>query len=515
MPATTLEPGLAEARALHRAGDLDAAEAAYRSVLDRQPADPAASSSLGELLLAKGQTAEAIRHLQVPAALHNPTAQALSNLGFAHLRNGSHEFGLEPLRTAAALEPDNWRIRSNLGQIYLKMDNHREALAQFESAHRLNPEAMEVRLHLAGAVAGLGDFARARALIEPCLNDPRYATGAIGMLVREGKQTAERNELPRIMRALATATEPMALRNLHFAAAKTHLDLGDADQAFAHFRMARAQPDRHFKRDTFARGLQQARTLAGMSRDTTGEPEAAPIFIVGMPRCGSSLTEQILSGHAGLHGAGERQYIPTIAKRLGFGSADPDGYAEAIRRLPPDALPQIAAGYRSLMQTAGAGQGGRTIDKFLHNFMQIGLINLLFPNAQIIHCRRQPLDCCLSIYTSPLIQGHEYADDLATLGWYYRQYEAQMAFWEAQYPDAILNVDYEATVADIEGSARRITAFLGLDWDPAVLDFVANERGVSTASRWQVRQPLYSSSVNRWQKYREHLQPLIQALGET
>lgn len=506
---------LARANALHRDGKLSEAEPLYRALIAAYPDDPAVCAGLGELLLQLKRYPEAIGLLEIPARARRADAEALNNLGYAHFLNGTYEFGLQPLLRANELRPGNWRILKNLGENYLKMDNQREAARHLEAAFQLSPSAPGLRLTLANALGGLGDFDKARPLYEQCLEDKLERAGALGGLVRQGKQTPAQNFLPQIEEGLREAEHPEAVRVLHYAAAKTFLDLEDGDAAFDHLKAAKAQRESRFSREHFANLIVKSKSIAALGReDFTTRDTLAPVFIVGMPRCGSSLTEQVLSGHPALFGAGERQFIPNIAKRLGFGGPDPQAYAAAILRLPHDALPAIAAGYRSLIETVGSGEL-RTIDKFLHNFLHIGLIKLLFPDAQIIHCKRQALDCCMSIYMSPFGDGHAYADDLADLGWYYRRYEELMDFWSERFASSILTVHYEDTVADLEASARRIIGFLGLDWDPAVLKFQENERGVSTASKWQVRQPLYRSSVDRWKPYERHLRPLIDALDES
>ncbi|HEY8596358.1 MAG TPA: sulfotransferase [Devosiaceae bacterium] len=504
---------LARANALHRAGQLDEAEQLYRTLVASRPDDPAVCAGLGELLIERKRYPEAITFLEVPTRSGKPSAEALNNLGYAHFLNGTYEFGLDHLLKAAKKQPGNWRILLNVGQTYLKMDNHREAVGFLERAYRIHPGAPGLRLNLARAIGDLGDFDKARHLYEQCLKDPDERAGALGGLVRLGKQTRSDNLLAQIEGALGETTRPAALRTLHYAAAKCYLDMQDGDAGFDHLKAAKAHSATAFSKDHFANTIAQSKAIADLaSEDFTPGEAPAPAFIVGMPRSGSTLTEQVLSSHPALFGAGERRYIANIADRLGFGRTDPRAYAAAITRLPPDALPAIAKGYRSLVAAVGS-DGQRTLDKFLHNFLHIGLIKLLFPDAQIIHCKRQALDCCLSIYMSPFGEGHGYANDLADLGWYYRQYEALMEFWSVRFAKSILTVNYEDTVADLEGSARRMTDFLGLEWDEAVLRFRENERGVSTASKWQVRQPLYRTSVDRWKPYEKQLQPLIEALG--
>jgi Flp pilus assembly protein TadD len=513
-PRAGRKAALARATALHRAGRLDEAEPLYRELAKARPDDPAISAGLGELLLEQKRFPEAIGFLEVPTRAKKPSADALNNLGYAHFLNGTYEFGLPFLEQAAKLQPDNWRVLINLGQNCHKMGDQQQAAIHLREAYRLNPTAPGLRLMLANALGDLGDFDAARALYEQCMDNANDRAGALGGLVRLGKQTLDDNRLTEIEAGLREAEQPEVLRILHYAAAKTFLDLRDGDEGFGHLKAAKANSATSFSRDQFANNIAQSKAIAQLAHEDFAEDGSpAPIFIVGMPRSGSTLTEQILSSHPALFGAGERQFIPNIAKRLGFGWTDPKTYLAAFGRLPPDALPAIADGYRSLIATTGS-RGLRTVDKFLHNFLHVALIKILFPDARIIHCKRQALDCCMSIYMSPFGEGHSYANDLADLGWYYRRYEELMDFWQERFAQSILTVNYEDTVANLEVSARRMTDFLGLEWEPTVLRFNENERAVSTASKWQVRQPLYRTSVDRWKPYERHLFPLIDALAE-
>ena len=232
-----------------------------------------------------------------------------------------------------------------------------------------------------------------------------------------------------------------------------------------------------------------------------------------MPRSGTTLTEQIIASHPRAAGAGEIGVVRKVAVSLGFGGTDEKAFARSVNALKAKETTHLArqclAGLERFSKSAA-----RITDKLPHNFEVLGLVALLFPNAKIVHCRRNPLDTCVSCFLSPLKEGHAYAQDLKALGEYYREYASLMDYWREALPLPILDVDYEALVADTEAQARRLIDFIGLEWNPACLDFQASERAVHTISAAQVREPIYRTSVERWRRYEKHLGPLCQGLGD-
>jgi hypothetical protein len=236
-----------------------------------------------------------------------------------------------------------------------------------------------------------------------------------------------------------------------------------------------------------------------------------PVFIVGMPRSGTSLVEQILSCHPQVHAAGELREISRLAKDLGlnFEDTDPD---VSDSMLDGDRFTAASEGHLQSLR-ARAGDATRVTDKMPYNMVNLGLISLLFAGARVIHCRRDPLDSCVSCYFVNFERGNFHTFDLRHMGLYYRRYERLMTHWRNVLDLAMLDVSYEAHVEDPEGTCREILAFLDLDWDPACLRFHASKRYVKTASRDQVNKPIYRSSVGRWRNYEKHLGPLKEALG--
>jgi hypothetical protein len=231
-----------------------------------------------------------------------------------------------------------------------------------------------------------------------------------------------------------------------------------------------------------------------------------PIFVLGMPRSGTTLVEQILASHPQVHGAGELRALQRLVDGLG-------DYPAAATRLAPAELARLGESYLAQIRPLAGGRA-HLVDKMPANFLHAGLIHLMLPGARIVHCRRDPVDTCLSCYTKLFSGEQMFAYDLRELGLFHRAYQTLMAHWRAVLPpDRFIEVDYEAVVENLEGEARRLVAFLGLPWDEACLGFHKTERPVRTASVNQVRQPIYRTSAGRWKAHAAHLEPLLSALG--
>lgn len=238
-------------------------------------------------------------------------------------------------------------------------------------------------------------------------------------------------------------------------------------------------------------------------------PSSVPVFIVGMPRSGTTLTEQIIASHPDAAGAGELKAFADLLNLHATIDADMGRVT-----LPSDAgAGRIVEGYLAAL-TEEREDALRVTDKMPFNFLNLGMIQLLFPNATIIHCRRDPMDICLSCFCQNFTDGMAFSLRLETLGFYYRLYDDLMRHWRAVLPNPILEVDYERVTGQPEEVIRQIIDFCGLPWDDSCLAPHETRRQVNTASIWQVRQPIYRSSVAKWKKYERHLGPLKAALGD-
>ncbi len=320
------------------------------------------------------------------------------------------------------------------------------------------------------------------------------------------------------------ALDPQALSTiqrifLHFGLGKAYADLGRQD-AFRHLLEAnRLQRQRITYDEGATLGLLQ-RAADAFNADLMnakaglGDHSKVPIFIVGMPRSGSTLVEQVLASHPQMFGADEITAFQNVASNLeGPQGRQKWGTSESLASMTGEQLRWVGTQYVRHIRTM-APNAERITNKALGNFLLVGLIHLTLPKARVIHVQRDPIDTCVSCFSKWFVNLHHYAYDLAELGRYYRGYEALMEHWRRVLPKGVmLDVRYENLIDDFEPQARRLVAHCGLDWDPHCLDFHRTERTVKTASAAQVRQPIYRSSVGRWLDFREFLQPLLDALG--
>jgi tetratricopeptide (TPR) repeat protein len=347
---------------------------------------------------------------------------------------------------------------------------------------------------------------------------PHAMISLYGKLSRDAGKLEEAASLLEGIQVSGTATEN-AQRDLHFALGDLRDHLGHYDQAFDHFAAGNALRRTDYDPQSIADKTERiiaffsAERLAALPRAEARPelPSDLPVFIVGTPRSGTSLVEQILSCHPEVQAAGELRDMMRRAEDLGlrFQDADPDA---SDSRLDGERLTAASETYLQGLRARAEG-ATRVTDKMPYNFERLGLISLMFAGARVIHCRRDPLDSCLSCYFQNFTRGNFQTFDLRHLGLYHRQYERLMAHWRATLDLAILDVSYEAHVENPEETCREILDFLELDWDPACLQFHESKRYVKTASRDQVRKPIYQSSVGRWRNYEAHLQPLKDALG--
>jgi hypothetical protein len=305
---------------------------------------------------------------------------------------------------------------------------------------------------------------------------------------------------------------------LHFALGQAHADIGSHVRSFYHLIEGNSLRRRSIVYD-------EARTLGWFDRIRStftadlvnglsgrGNPSPVPIFIVGMMRSGTSLMEQMLACHPDVFGAGELRTLPGLVETLSGTSRDPNAFPELVRSLPGEQFHQLGSDYLAAVTRLTGKQ--RITDKLPGNFAFAGLIHMAMPNARIIHMKRDPIDTCLSCFSLLFTENHPYCYDLRELGRYYRAYDAVMGHWRQVLPSRVmLEVHYEDLVGDAENQLRRVLAHCGLEWNDACLDFHDVDRPVRTASAFQVRQPIYRTSIGRWRPYEKLLRPLIEELG--
>jgi tetratricopeptide (TPR) repeat protein len=507
-------PGFAEAHsnlgnALRGLGQLDAAAASYGRALALDPAFAGAYSNLGDVLRDLGRLAEAAascrRAIELQpdlAGAHNSLGNALSDLGqFAEAAAG--------YRRAVALRHDFAEAHINLGLVLRQQGSTAEAEACCGTALEMNPNSAPAVVLQAELQADHGRFAEAEeSFTRAAAMDPELPEARAG-IAHLRKMT--RNDVPWAAEAQRIAGQRLAPRRevyLRFALGKYFDDVKDFDNAFMNFRRAHEVAKSYssaYDRRQLTRAVDE---LIQFYDDPWAvripvDPGASerPVFIVGMPRSGTTLAEQILASHPAIFGAGELAFWSTVpaahqspahgaAAAAGIAADPAADYLRLLKGLSPDAL--------------------RVIDKMPANFLRLGLIHEALPNARIIHMRRNPIDTCLSIYFQHFKTGHSYANDLDDLAHYYGEYLRLMKHWNTRLPEgAILEVSYEDLVEDQETWSRTMLRFIGVPWDPRCIDFHRTSRSVMTASKWQVRQKMNRASIERWRNYEEFIAPLL------
>ena len=515
---TPLQQELAEAEALLRSRRLGEAEAAFRAILDRFPEHWAALAGLGRVAMEAKDPPAAVG-LLVRALSKRPRDPALLNsLGFALIAANRPREAMEKLERALKLRPAFPEALCNLARALRQLGRGEEALALYHRCDAVLPGFAAARLGRCRTLLELGRAEEAVSALRSALREDPRSAAAYTLLARAHKFRPEDPEPEAVERLLQDAGLRVSDRiQLTFAAAKMADDLGDYDRAMSRLkeanrmRTAVAAPDYYRKKvDAIVRVFTKAFFA---ERAGWGHRSELPIFIVGMPRSGTTLTEQILASHPMVFGAGELETLTHLAADLRKEAGVEERYPELARRIGPDLAERFGARYVEEV-AALAPEAARITDKMPHNYERLGLIALLLPNARVIHCRRDPRDTCVSCYMHQFQDQHAYNRDLRALGLYYRQYERLMAHWREVLPRPPLEIQYEALVADLEGHTRRILEHCGLPWDDRCLAFHETRRSVVTPSTWQVRQPLYSGSIGRWRRYERHLGPLLTALAE-
>ena len=513
----------------------------YRRLLRRHPAIPIAHNSLGNLLQERDQWQEAIACYKAALTHDSRYTSAYFNLGRALLHVNDLVRAEHALRQAAALAPNDAQVRSRLARALVELGRQDEAMVETRRSLELEPDSTEIHNDAGVVHSTIGDFDTAREHYRAALAlDPGFAKAALN-LAKSKRFTAGHDEDEDRIRAAVEhgAKDAGTQRDLHLALGKVHDDRGEWETAFAHYERA----NRPF---TEAAVRQVDDSLALMdrmravfdadwfgTRPPAAEADPTPVFIVGMPRSGTTLVEQCLAAHPAVHGAGELSAVLRLATEaaadagarvdlLGTGvmsmkAASHSGaaapYPECVHALPAARIAALGKRYLDHLRTL-APKAARVTDKLPGNYLHLGFIATILPGAKIIHCRRDPLDNGVSLYFTDFMVGHEYSNDLHAIGRQIRGMRTLMAHWEAVLAGRLLTLDYEALVADPESLTRAMVSHAGLEWDDACLRPHEVARTVRTASAWQVRQPVYRRSAGRAQGYKRFLGPLREALGE-
>lgn len=515
--AVELRPDFAEAqqnlgKTLLRLGRYEEALESCRKAVNLAPDSPQAHNSLGNILARLGQFADAIASLRRCIALQPQFAEAHANLANALRSTGRLDEAVAEYRLALRIKPELVEVYAELATSLRLLRSTAEAEATCHQALQIAPGAAAVLVVLAELRSDAGRFAAAEDYFKRALAADPQSVEALAGMARIRRMTGADSAWLRAARNLEqTRLSPQRELILRYAMGKYCDDVADFPAAFANYQRANLLAKRSAPKHDRAH-LQRAidwiirsQDAAWLRQRSTAAPQARrPVFIVGMLRSGTSLAEQILASHPAVFGAGELTFWSTrLAALLPLVPADTSP--------APDTMELARAGrdYLDYLHTMPT-EAVRVIDKLPTNFLAAGLISAALPGARIIHMQRDPIDTCLSIYFQHFEAINTYTHDLEDLAHYYRQYRRLMGHWRTTLPkEALLEVPYEGLVADPEGWTRRLLAFIDVPWDPRCLDFQRTQRAVVTASKWQVRQPITATSIGRWRRYEDFIDPLI------
>ncbi len=507
------------AESYRRSRQTDKAIEMFEKSLALKPEYLTAHLGMANVLRDMNRRPEAIARYRLALALDPTYAKAYNYLGSMYLEQDRKEDAIAMLRKAVALEPNYIEARLTLGNALDADGQLDEAKQVYQDIIEIAPNKPAAHNNLANLLKSQGYMDEAVVHYEKALAANPNNVQAYYNLSRARPAKADDAEIARMEDMLKDPDIPESdLVNVHFTLGKIYDDLGRHDEAFSHYKAGNDKDKRAAPFDAKIQGvlidrLRKTFTKRLFSRrQGFGCESDAPVFIVGMPRSGTTLTEQVLASHSQIFGAGELDQANRLINAITAEISGTTPYPECAGELDAVTACRLGDSYVSYVKRL-SGNSPYITDKMPGNFMHLGFIALLLPNARIIHCRRQPMDSCLSNYFQHFAAPMPFANNLESLGHYYQAYEKIMAHWHEVLPLPILDVQYEEMIADHEGMCKRIVDFCGVDWEKACMQSHKTLRTVKTASTWQVRQPLYNTSVERWRLFDKHLKPLKKALG--
>ncbi len=494
----------------------DAAIEAYQQVLVLNASDVGTMIKLGGALTEARLIPESILMYEQVLALQPDNALVHRRLGDTLLIMGQVKKAIECFDEALRLRPDYFAVKIDLALAMRQLGRAKEALVPLEEALALKPDDEEAHINLALTLKQLGQTDLAIERLEQLLSlKPSCGRAYYHFSIMKPNQAL----IPAIEKLVSDPGLPVGDATYCQFALGNFFDSGKSyAQAFEHFTKANGLHRKTLTYDARQNAQYVDSLIEVYSEDffthnrEFGSASLLPVFIVGLPRSGTTLVEQILASHASVHGAGETRACPavnySIAQQLKHAKPDPECMTLVDRQMIEEHSTRYLQELRLHCPDAT-----RITDKEPGNFFLIGLIKTLFPDARIIHCQRNPYDNCLSVFFH-FFTAFQCSFDLTELGEFYRDYQRLMAHWRKLFPGQIFTLQYEELVMDQEKVSRQLIEYLSLEWDENCLDFHNNERNVMTPSNLQVRQPIYSSSIDRWKCYENNLQPLIEVLQQ-
>ena len=494
---------------------------AFRKTLEKNKNYLPAYNNLGNIYREMRRYDDALEMFNKVLELKPDLTQAWYNLGMTYKNLGDGENAVRCFEKVLAYEPANHKARCQTGLCRgLLLNDPENAVLEFDKVIESTPDDFFAYTQKSRVLQSVGRYDEAAECYRKILEIDQSYSMAYAGLVSSNLYT---DEDVKEMHALLENDDLESLQKIpiHFALGNVYDSRQEFETAFHHFEIGNRLYRGTYDYDVaviedYVSNLIQLFDEAYINRkEKSGVHSEKPVFIVGMPRSGTTLVEQIIASHPRVFGAGEVQYIGDFVQTA---MSLEDQFASADKPVAPDIsgsdIGRLANKYLAYMDRINPGKD-RITDKLPQNFLYLGYISAMFPGARIIHCKRNPLDVCLSIYTINFTSYHPYAYDLAEIAAYYKQYHRIMEHWESLLGDRILSVQYEDLVNDLESSSQKLVSHLGLEWDEHCMRFNETERTVQTTSHRQVRQNIYTTSQERWRNYEQWLGPLREALGKT
>jgi len=504
---------------LQNTGNLDKALKCYLKAIDINKQYPIAIYNAALLYHLKGEYKTAIEYYNVSLAMDNKNIAALVGIGKSYLYSSATDKAIELYNKAIAIDANYSDAYANLGLAHVKAGCFTEGMMAYEKALEINPENVEILCAIATLHEREGNFTKAHGILKKLIDEN---SDDCNFALAYGKLSRNIDDAENAIKILKVASEnpitpPLSKSEIHFLIGKLYNSQHDYDNAFINYKSANdLQPftynlekDLHYRDEiisTFSNN--------NIKEKAINNSDNTPIFIVGMPRSGTTLVEQILASHPDVHGGGELTHISDLLNKI-------PGLIQTGKKPPlcvldcdKNTLHSLSKEYIDLTRKL-CSHTKHITDKMPHNFQLLGFIEILFPEAKIIHCTRNPIDTCLSIYFNSFNANHAYSRNLEQLASYYKNnYLEIMKHWKNTLTIPILNVKYEDLIANQEEISRKMIDHCHLQWNDDCLRFYETKRDVDTISYDQVRQPIYKNSCERWRNYENHIQPLIEQFTE-
>ncbi len=498
-------------------GKLSESVKSLKKSLNINPKNSNAKNALGNIYQSLGDSTQAEK-LYLEACKLNPDDHiTLNNLASIYIEKCDYNNATPLLNKAMVVNHNYFSTHYNLGSILQSQGNYKVAISYYKNAATLDITSSKPNSAIASCYELMGDYGRAMKYITPLIDITPVQTDIALIYGKLCSRLGAEEEGIKLIKSCLMNKHLAATdtRELHFTLADLYDKKMNYNSAFKNYKSANNSGNTKYNITVDKKYFQSIKyffsTDESIKPPVSNNPSHKPVFIIGMPRSGTSLVEQILASHSDIYGAGELTYISDISNKIS--NRKKNKYPYYLKNIDENTLNIYAQEYLKAIDT-NSEEFKYCTDKMPHNFIYVGLIKKLFKNCKIIHCSRNPLDTCLSIYFHNFNTNHPYASDLNNLGHYYNLYKDLMSFWETSYSSDIYNIQYESLLDSPEENIKSLLNYLNLEWQDECLHFYKNKRTVNTPSYNQVRKPMYKTSTNRWKNYQNFITPLINAINK-